>query len=161
MQNRSVEDDLRAIEATLADWRAKILNYEEDLQDSSLRGDTRHGIRNMLNNAYAMVEDLEKERSELVTFTIDRNKQREEYEKILAWCKKVKSEREELTYLQKRDFLRMLGAVVFVERLEKRNAPVSWDIKVSLPQVEEIIYQGKVGEIGGHTRRCAPRVAHR
>jgi len=152
MQTHSVDDDLRAVEATLTEWKAKVQNYEGDLEDSNLRGDTRAGIRNLLNNANEMVERLEKDRAELVMFTIDRDKEREEYEKVLEWCRKVKSEREEMPYTQKRDFLRLLGACVVVERLEKRNAPVTWDIKVRLPKVEEIIYQGRLDEIGGLTR---------
>jgi site-specific DNA recombinase len=149
----SVDDDLQATEAALAEWKQQVVNYEDDLQDTRLRGDTRAGIRNLLNNAHAMVARLEKDRAELLMFSVDRDKEREEYEKVLAWCKKVKSEREELTYTKKRDFLRMLGAVVTSERLEKKGGPVKWDIKVRLPQVEEIIYQGRVEEIAGLTRR--------
>ncbi len=149
IQNHSVDNDLRAIEATLVEWQAKVRNYEEDLQDSSLRGNTRAGIRSLLNSAYEMVERLERDRAELTTFSVNRDREREEYDKILEWCKKVKSDREELTYSQKRDFLRLLGATVLVERLPKRGAPVVWDIKVRLPKVEEIIYQGRLEEIGG------------
>ena len=36
--------------------------------------------------------------------------------KVLDWCRKIKSEREELTYTKKRDFLYMLGATVFIEK---------------------------------------------
>ncbi len=157
MKNRSPDDDLRAIEATLIEWKAKVKNYEDDLSDSSLRGDTRTGIRHLLDNAYAMVERLENDRAEVVVFQVDREKEREEYSKILEWCRTVKSEREPLTYVRKRDFLRLLGATVFVERLEQRGAPVKWDIKVRLPKVEEIIYQG---EIGGLTRRYELHAAH-
>ncbi len=160
IENRSSVDDLRAIEAALAEWKTRVSNYQSDLEDTSLRGDTRIGIRNLLNGAYAMVEQLEKDRAEVAVFAVNRNREREEYEKILAWCKKVKSEREELSYIQKRDFLRMLGAVIIVERLTKRNAPVAWDIKVRLPRVEEIIYQGRVDEIGGLISRCELRAAH-
>lgn len=139
MKNRSIDDDLWATEATLAEWKAKVENYEGDLNDSSLRGDTRAGIRNLLNAAYAMVEELEKQRVELFMFAIDRDKERAEYEWVLEWCKKVKSEREELSYAQKRDFLRMIGARVLVDRLKQRGAEPTWDIKVALPAVQEII----------------------
>jgi hypothetical protein len=151
MKNRSIDDDLRATEATLAEWKAKVTNYEGDLEDSSLRGDTRAGIRNLLNAAYAMVEELEKQRAQLVIFAIDRDKEREEYQRVLEWCKKVKSEREELSYTQKRDFLRMIGAYVLVDRLKQRGAEPTWDIKVALPAVQEIIYQGSTSTIGSHT----------
>ena len=142
MENRSLDEDLRATEATLADWKAKVENYEGDLQDSTLRGDTRTGIRNLLNSAYAMVEDLQRQQAELLMHTIDRDKVHAEYEKVLAWCKQVRSEREELTYTQKRDFLYMLGATVLVYKQEYQGTEPVWDIRVALPKVQEIIYQG-------------------
>ncbi len=149
MQHGSLDDDLRATEATLTEWKAKVANFEDDLNDSSLRGDTRNGIRNLLNSAYGMVEELELQRAELVNFSVDREHQREEYEKVLAWCRKVKTEREELTIHQKRDFLSLLGAVVILEKREHKGDPVEWDMKVRLPAVEAIIYKGRLGEIAG------------
>lgn len=41
MKHCSIDDDLRATEATLADWQENVTNSEEDLKDSSLLGDTR------------------------------------------------------------------------------------------------------------------------
>jgi DNA invertase Pin-like site-specific DNA recombinase len=97
MKTRNPNDDLRAIEATLAEWQQTVKNYEHDLADNSLRGDTCTGISHLLDNAYAMVERLENDRAEVVVFQVDRDKEREEYEKILEWCRKVKSEREPVT----------------------------------------------------------------
>ena len=57
MENRSLDEDLRATEAAIADWKAKVENYEGDLQGSSLRGTTRAGIRNLLDAAQTMVEE--------------------------------------------------------------------------------------------------------
>jgi hypothetical protein len=74
---------------------------------------------------------------------IDRDKVHAEYEKVLDWCKKIKTEREELTYTQKRDFLYMLGATVLVFKQEYMGAELTWDIRVALPKVQELIYQGK------------------
>jgi site-specific DNA recombinase len=145
MKSYTHDDDLKAVEATIIEWQQKVANFENDLEDSRLRGDTRAGIRNMLDNANAVLEELHTNKSDLERHSVNRDREREEYEKILAWCKKVKEDREELTYIQKRDFLRMLGAVILVERLEKRGAPVRWDIKVRLPEVENVIYQGVNG----------------
>jgi hypothetical protein len=146
MENRSLDEDLRATASALADWKTKVENYEGDLQDSTLRGTTRAGIRNLLNAAYAMVEELEKQRAELVIHFVDRDKVHAEYEKVLDWCKKIKSERGELTYTQKRDFLYMLGATVLVYKQEYTGAEPAWDIRVALPKVQEVIYQGKDGD---------------
>lgn len=144
----TVDDDLKATEAALATCKAQIENFESDLGDPSLRGDTRAGVRNLLNIAYARAETLETERAILVTHSIDELKQREEFEKIIAWCKKAKEQREELTYTQKRDFLRMLGAYVLVKRVKKGTGRVAvlWDIKVRLPQIEAIIYHHSTGQ---------------
>ena len=83
--------------SALADWKTSAENYEGDLQDSSLRGSTRAGIRHLLDAANSMVEELETQRADLLMHSVDRDKLRAEYEKILTWCKKIKSEREELT----------------------------------------------------------------
>jgi len=160
MQNRSLDEDLRATDATLAEWKAQVENYEGDLQNSKLRGTTRAGILNLLDAANAMVEQLEMQRAELVMHTIDRDKVHAEYEKVLDWCKQIKSERKEPTYTQKRDFLHMLGATVLVSMQEYKGAPPTWDIRVALPKVQEIIYQGKEVAFGnslstGRSERAA------
>ena len=129
--------------------KAKVENYEGDLQDSSLRGATRAGIRNLLDAAWTMVEELEKQQVELLMHSIDRDKVHVEYEKVLAWCKQVKSERKELTYTQKRDFLHMLSTTVLIYPQERPGAPPTWGIRVALPTVQEIIYQGQDGAFGG------------
>ncbi len=95
------------------------------------------------------VEELEKQQVELLMHSIDREKVHVEYEKVLAWCKQIKGEREELTYTQKRDFLYMLGATVLVYKQERPGAEPAWDIRVALPTVQEIIYQGQDGALGG------------
>lgn len=148
MKNRSLDEDLRATAATLAEWEAKVENYEGDLQDSTLRGDTRAGIRNLLNTANAMVADLKKQQAELKGYSINRDKVHAEYEKVLDWCKQLKSDRKELTYSQKRDFLYMIGATILVFKQQKQGAEPTWDIRVALPKVQEIIYQGSDGAIG-------------
>jgi DNA invertase Pin-like site-specific DNA recombinase len=139
----TVDDDLKATEAAIATCKAQIENYENDLGDPSLRGDTRAGVRNLLNIAYTNLEKLETERAKLVMHSIDEEKQRAEFEKIIDWCKKAKEQREELTYTQKRDFLRMLGACILVKKVKRGTGrvAVAWDIKVRLPQIETIIYR--------------------
>src|SRR5690349_10181902 len=105
MRNRSLDEDLKATEAAIAECKAQVENYEGDLQNSKLRGSIRAGILTLLDDAQGMVEELEGQRAELIMHSIDRDKVNAEYEKVLDWCKKIKSQREELTYTQKRDFL--------------------------------------------------------
>src|SRR2546423_1687199 len=143
MQNRSLDEDLKATEAAIAECRAQVENYEGDLQNRSLRGSTRAGILTLLDGAQGMVEELESQRAELIMHSLDRDKVNAEYEKVLDWCKKIKSEREELTYTQNRDFLHMLGATVLIEKKAYVGAEPKWDIRVALPKVQEVIYQRK------------------
>jgi hypothetical protein len=75
------------------------------------------------------------------------------YLPISDWCKQVKSERQELTYTQKRDFLYMLGVTVLVYRQEKQGADPTWDIRVALPKVQEVMYQGLDGAFGNSLSR--------
>src|SRR2546429_8639878 len=130
MRNRSLDEDLKATEAAIAECKAHMENYESDLQNSQLRGSTRAGILNLLDGEQGMVEELEGQRAELIVHSIDRDKVNAEYEKVLDWCKKIKSEREELIYTQKRDFLHMLGATVLIEKQAYVGAEPTWDIRV-------------------------------
>jgi hypothetical protein len=140
LSKHTFADDLKAIDESLVTWRAKIANFEADLEDVGLRGEARAAIRNHLNAAYEMAGKLEKDRADLVGYTVDVERQRTEFEKILDWCKMVKCERTELTYLQKRDFLLILGAKVVVTRELKYGRSFTWEIRVSLPEVYDIIY---------------------
>ncbi len=109
LRGRLTEQDLRIAryrhdEETPLDEKGEPLFWHQEYQTNPHR----------LNAAYSMIEELESQQTELRMRTLDRDKVQAEYEKVLDWCKKVKSEREELTYTQKRDFLYMLGATVLV-----------------------------------------------
>ncbi len=45
----------------------------------------------------------------------------------------------------------MLGATVLVYKQEYPGAEPIWDIRVALPKVQEIIYQGKDGDAFGNS----------
>jgi len=113
----------------------------------------------LLNGANVMIEELQKQKMDLERHTVDRDRVYAEYEEILDWCRQVRSERSELSYQQKRDFLYMLGATVLVSKQEHWGAEPTWDIRVALPKVQEIIYQGTDGAIGGSLSRDRRRPA--
>jgi Recombinase/Recombinase zinc beta ribbon domain len=131
--------ELASVERAIATCKGKIANFEDDLADPELRGTTRAGIRNLLNAEYGQLEKLEVERAQLVGHTVDMEKKKGVYEKLLAWCRKAKHERENLTYIQKRDFLELLGMTVFVGRRPDRYHELDWDAKLRLPELEEAI----------------------
>lgn len=94
----AIQRDTEAIERSIASWQAKAQNYLTDLDESNLIGDTRTAVRDALNAANKMVLKLEQERAQILAGMIDKEREKEAYQDILAWCKKVKESREELTY---------------------------------------------------------------
>jgi site-specific DNA recombinase len=142
--------DAKAIDISIATWQQKAQNYLDDLEDPGLRGDSRAAIRHLLNVANEQFAQLQAERSQVLLGLIDREREREAYQTILAWCERVASAREELTYQQKRDFLHMLGIVVVVKRNEA--GAIDYEMEVRLPEIKELISGNRVFE-----ERCSSR----
>ncbi len=138
-----IEKDTEAIENSIKTWKAKAQNYLSDLDDDSLVGDTRTAIRTALNNANKMVAQLEEERAGLMAGMIDKEREKEAYQDILAWCQKVKGSRKELSYQRKRDFLRMLGIVVVIENEKPFYEHMIYHVEVTLPAIQELIVSYK------------------
>jgi len=136
--------DARAIDASLKLWEQKVQNYMEDLEDPTLRGDSRASIRHALNLANQHIEQLKGERSQVLLGMIDRERERQAYQDILKWCNTVKENRGDLTYQQKRDFLHMIGIVVIAKRGSDGNLDLSMDIE--LPQIKELVGRNGVFE---------------
>jgi site-specific DNA recombinase len=137
----TIAANLRAVEAAIGEYQQLADNYTGDLQDKSLRGTTRAAILKLLDDANAVIERLEAERRQILAGAYDKERERQAYADILVWCKKVKAVREELDYTQKRDFLRMLGVVVLVKKVNRNFEEMSYDIRVQLPSIQEIIHQ--------------------
>ncbi len=131
--------DAKAIDMSLSLWEQKAQNYLEDLEDPTLRGDSRASIRHSLNLANQHIEQLKSERSQVLVGMIDREREKQAYNDILAWCQTVKEAREELTYQQKRDFLHVMGIVVSARRDE--TGKVACSMKIELPEIKELIGQ--------------------
>jgi len=136
-----VASDMASIERAIATCKGKIENYEADLDDVTLRGNTRAGIRQLLNGQYELLETLETERAKVITHAVDAEKRTKVYAKLLAWCRKAKEDRENLTYTHKRDFLELLGMTVFVGRRQDKYHDLDWDAKLRLPELEALLHE--------------------
>ncbi len=136
--------DLASIERAITTCQGKIDNYEDDLDDPKLRGNTRAGIRQLLNAQYELLETLETERAKVTNHAVDSEKQKAVYEKLLTWCQQAKDEREHLTYIQKRDFLELLGMTVFVGKRPDRYYELDWDAKLRLPELESLFHEADI-----------------
>jgi len=134
-----LERNVRAIENSIATWQASADNYLDDLKDATLTGKSRTAIRKLLDDANKMVLELEAEKAQIAGGLIDKERERAAYQDILAWCNRVKTARDELTYQQKRDFMTMLGIQVIVRCEKPYNEKSVYDMRVALPALQEII----------------------
>jgi len=134
-----VQEDAKAIERSIAIWRAKAQNYLGDLEDGGLVGDSRTAIRDALNNANKIVMMLEQEKEQVAAGLIDKEREQQAYRDILQWCQKVRESREELTYQQKRDFLRLLGVVVIVKNVKPYYENTIYRVEITLPAIQELL----------------------
>jgi site-specific DNA recombinase len=141
---KAFEADAKAIDASLRIWEAKAQNYLEDLEDTTLRGDSRASIRQSLNTANQHIEQLKSERSLVLLGMIDKERERQAYNDILVWCQTVKEGRGELSYQRKRDFLYVMGIMVNAGKDQKGNLECSMEIE--LPQIKELVSQNGVFE---------------
>jgi site-specific DNA recombinase len=140
--------DAKAINVSLKLWERKAQNYLEDLEDPTLRGDSRASIRHSLNLANQHIEQLKSERSQVLLGMIDREREKAAYQDIIAWCETVKEARGELSYQQKRDFMHLLGVVVIAKRNDAGE--VDCHMELELPQIKEL-----VGGNGDFEERCS------
>jgi site-specific DNA recombinase len=134
-----LERNVTAIEHSIITWQTTADNYLDDLKDNSLTGNSRAAIRKLMDDANRMVSQLEGEKAQIAGGLVNKERERLAYQDILAWCNKVKTAREELTYQQKRDFMTMLGIEVTVRCEKPYNQKSVYDMHVALPALQEII----------------------
>ena len=131
--------EITAIDNSIASSRAKIAQYTEDLANPALKGTARDVILGLLSDESANLLVKQEEKSLVEAGIVDLERLAVEAEKILAWCQTVQEAREELSYQQKRDFLRILGIKVFIDKSDKRREDLIWRIEANLPEVQELI----------------------
>ena len=136
--NASIRE-IQAIEHSIANSQEKIDQYTEDIANPSLKGIARDVILGLLSDEYAKLQIKQKEKLLVEAGVVDTERLAVEAKKILAWCKTVKEAREELSYQEKRDFLRILGIKVFIDKSDKRREDLIWRIEASLPEIQELI----------------------
>jgi site-specific DNA recombinase len=131
--------EIAAIERSIDNSQKKIEQYTEDIANPALKGQARDVILGLLSDEYTNLQSKQEEKSLVEAGIIDTQRLAGEAQKILAWCKTVKEAREELTYQQKRDFMRLLGIRVFIDKSDKRREDLIWRIEATLPEIQELI----------------------
>jgi hypothetical protein len=152
--------EIAAITHSIANSEAKIAQYAEDLKNPALKGTARDVILGLLSDESAKLQTKQEEKSLVEAGIVDIDRLAAEAEKILAWCKTVKEARLELSYQEKRDFLRILGIRVFIGKSDKRSEDLLWRIEASLPEVQELImsntYKNSSADSVTHISTCYP-----
>lgn len=135
-----LNDNVESLRMSIAHWQARREQFVEDLRNPHLRGEARDVILQELSSTEQMIECLKLEMQKVVAHQIDQEKVRREYECLLLWFERVKEgSEEEMSYAMKRDLLRFLGLKVYVFKTDKRFEDIQYDIKVTLPQIADLL----------------------
>jgi site-specific DNA recombinase len=152
--------EIQSIDNSIANSQAKIVQYTEDLANPALKGTARDVILGLLSDESAKLLVKQEEKALVEAGIVDMERLAIEAERILAWCRTVKEARQELSYQQKRDFLRVLGIRVFIGKSDKRSEELLWRIEASLPEVQELImsntYKRASTDSVTHISTCYP-----
>lgn len=152
--------EIAAIENSIVSSQTQIAQYTADLANPALKGTGRDVILGLLSDESANLLVKQGEKALVEGGLIDVERLAAEADKILAWCRTVKEAREELSYQQKRDFLRILGIKVFIDKSDKRREDLIWRIEASLPEVQELImsknYKNHSADSVTHISTCYP-----
>jgi hypothetical protein len=146
--------EIAAIKRSIANSQEKIAQYTEDLANPSLKGTARSVILKLLSDESAHLDNKQEEKNLVESGIVDMERLSAETGKILAWCKTVKEARGELSYQEKRDFMRLLGMRVFIGKSDKRSQDLIWHIEADLPEIQELIMSTT------YTRERAASVMH-
>jgi len=152
--------EIQAIERSIANSQEKIDQYTEDIANPALKGTARDVILGLLSDEYTNLQIKQEEKSLVESGVVDMEQIAEEAKIILGWCKTVKEAREELSYQKKRDFLRILGIKVFIDKSDKRREDLIWRIEANLPEIQELImsntYRKERAASVMHVSTCYP-----
>jgi DNA invertase Pin-like site-specific DNA recombinase len=152
--------EISAIENSIVNSQAKIVQYTDDLANPALKGTARDVILGLLSDESTKLLVKQEEKALVEAGIIDLERLAAEADKILAWCRTVKEAREDLSYQRKRDFLRILGIKVFIDKSDKRSEDLLWRIEASLPEIQELImsntYKRSSADSVMHISTCYP-----
>jgi hypothetical protein len=152
--NAASQREIAAIKRSIANSQEKIAQYTEDLANPSLKGTARSVILKLLSDESAHLDNKQEEKNLIESGIVDMERLSVEAGKILDWCKTVKEARGELSYQEKRDFMRLLGIRVFIGKSDKRSQDLIWHIEADLPEIQELIMSST------YTRERAASVMH-
>lgn len=160
VNNQKAQHEITAIENSIVSSQVLINQYTEDLANTALKGQARDVILGLLSDEYVSLRTKQEEKALVEAGMVDSERLAAEAEKILAWCKTVEEARAELSYQEKRDFLRILGIRVFIGKSDKRSEDLLWRIEASLPEVQELImsntYKNSSADSVTHISTCYP-----
>lgn len=153
--SQALRREISAIENSIAtsqimiEQHTKDLDKKDDKGNPKLEGGARDIVLELLNKETKNLKQKQEEKAIIETGAIDLERLAGEAEKILEWCKTVEEAREEMPYQRKRDFMRILGIKVFIDKSDKRKEELKWQITADLPEVSEILNAHRVSYLLG------------
>ncbi len=140
IEANDLNDNVESLRQSIAHWEARREQFVEDLRNPLLHGAARDVILQELSNTELMIEGLKMEMLKVAAYEIVQERVRLEYEQLLQWFERVKEGSEEgMPYRMRRDLLRFLGLKVYVFKTDKRYEDIQYEIKVTLPQITDLL----------------------
>lgn len=150
---------LNALNESIKRHQKAIDGYQKDLKEGivpeKLRPMTYEEIEKETNN----IEDLRERLSELQSQAVASEQMQKEYKKIEIWCERIRSGKtpeadEELSYDEKRTFMRLIGVRVIVHQLpphkgKKVDENERYEFGIELPKIQELAGLGQDQEVSG------------
>jgi hypothetical protein len=137
--SQAIQREVKAIENSITKSTEKIGQYTKDIANPALKGQARDVILGLLSDEYVSLQIKQEEKALVEAGAADMTRLAIEAEKILKWCRTAKEARGELSYQGRRNFLRILGIKVFIDKSDKRREDLIWRIEASLPEIQELI----------------------
>lgn len=143
MDSEVIEGEIETLANAIASTQELITQYQEDLRNPILRGNARNRVLADLSNEEENLASMQRELLIIQAGAIDLERIKQENLKILAKCRQLKQAREAFSYKEKRDFLWMIGAVVYLPKTDRKHGDIQFEIRVKLPQVRAILDEKK------------------
>jgi site-specific DNA recombinase len=131
------------MEEAIARHLRAIEKYQDDLKKNNVPDIVRPLVYQDIAREQEAIDELRRCQFELQELIVNAEKMKEAYAEIYAWCKKIKEAREELTYHQKRDFMRLVGVKIIVGRPIKDGR--RWKLEFDFPQVQSLFPDIEIG----------------
>lgn len=155
LEGTSMKPEKDALKLTRERLETDKNRYTNDLKNPNCYGSARDTVLALLSETEEKLNRLDLEEATIEAGEIDLARVRAELQKILAWCERMEKGEKQATYEEKRAFMHLIGARVYVKKTErKRDEPIAFTVRITLPELAPLL-SGR-GESNIEDAMCSP-----